>query len=218
MIERDQMKALGDLAREQAERGAPDELARPFSPEELDRMTDGVAAAVAPRRKRVISLAAWRGRVVGLLLVAAASLFFLRGNPTKAGLPPYDLVVEGGAREERGGASEPAAVVRVERGGRLVLVARPRVPSRASVHAAAWIERAGALTRWNVPVRVSEEGALRIDAAGAALSDLSPGKAQLVLFLSGEQPLPVDGEAAARALAAKDAGVQVLVQWVDVVP
>jgi hypothetical protein len=170
-------------------------------------------ARVAPRRR-------WAPPAIGALLAAAAAMLLVQRLALHPAAPPeYELAVEGAASQERGPGAAPSPVARVARGGRLVLVARPKAPAKTRLEAAAWIEAPpGSFARWPVAVRTSEEGAFRLDADPGALASLPSGRCRLVVFVGAPDRMPGDAGAAARAAAGGQPDVEALVQELDVDP
>ena len=208
------MKELGRIAREgEAPRDDAEarELLRPFSPEELEAMAAGATRellgepAKAEGRAATKARARWGGPMtIGAFVLAAAAAVILwvrTAPPVSAPLASYELVVEGGERPSRSGdPASDAEPVKVRRDGRLVLVARPRtaLPAGASAGVVAMIARGDTLREWHVTPQISAEGAIRIEAAAAALAELPDGASRVVLFVGPPAALP-SGEEAARA-------------------
>jgi hypothetical protein len=210
----------------------PAELRRPLDDGELDAILDRAAGGkgAAAAESKVVPMRAARRRwafyagIAGPLAAAAVAVLVLRpmtgSNQTGSGIPPYELIIEGGDRETRGAADEaPQPVVHVTRTGRLVIVARPRVPGHSAVSAKAMIERAdGSLVPWAVEARASEEGAVRIEARGSAIAALPAGSSRVVVFVGEAASLPADDAAARTAMHGDVPGVRALVQAVEVAP
>jgi hypothetical protein len=235
------MRELADLVRKEREQDAalPAELHRPLDESELDAILDAAAPRVGAqtpakvvaldpaRAARAASAKRWAmvAGIAGPLAAAAIAVLVAKpmmtgSNETGSGVPPYDLVVEGGDRETRGAAEEAARpVVHLTRTGRLLLVARPRVPGAGEVAAKAMIERPdGSLVPWQVESRASSEGAVRIDARGAAIEALPAGASRVVVFVGAPSSLPADEAAAKKAMRGESNAVRVLAQPIDVAP
>lgn len=220
------MRELGELAKDEPahDRALPAELTRPFDDAELDAILDGARGKLGKRASasgeasNVASLAAKRWRwlaasVVAPLAAAAAFLVYAQRN-ADGPIPAYDLVVEGGEQSARGPAERPAEKMHLARDGRFTLVLRPRVPGTADVHARVLVEHEGALMPWNADVRISDEGAIRVDGRGA-LATLPSGASRVVVVVAGHAP--TDGEVE-RALYGRIRGVEAFTQSIDVVP
>src|SRR5690242_9929040 len=105
----------------------PPELRRPLDDRELEAILDRATAGgrvvpMAPARRR---WALYAGLAAPLAAAAIAVLVMhpVAGtNQTGSGVPPYDLIIEGGDQETRGApADAPRPVVHVSWSGRLVL-------------------------------------------------------------------------------------------------
>ena len=228
------MRGLADEVRHESTEDAaiPAELRRPFDDRELDVMLDRAVASRDGGSKVVPIGSARRAQrrwamYVGIAgPVAAAAIAVLVAKPmmtgsneTGSGVPPYDLVIEGGDRSTRGAPEEARPVVHLTRTGRLTIVARPRVPGSGEVAAKAMIEHSdGSLTPWDVEARTSSEGAIRIDARGPAIAALPAGASRVVVFVGAAASLPSDEAAAKRALAGGSNAVRALAQPIDVEP
>jgi len=221
------MRELGARAKEEnaEDSSLPSALARPFDAGELDRILDGATAKLNAPAGNVVSISSARKRwgiIAGVAApLAAAAVAVLTLRPSAPSLPTYDLLVEGGERPTRSAdapSAAPGAPIRIVRDGRLVLVLRPRVPGTADARARVMIDNNGALTRWEADARASEEGAIRIDARGAPLAALPAGLSTLVVFVSTEASLPDSEPTARKAMRGEIAGVQTLLQPIDVTP
>lgn len=205
------MKELARIAREEASHEGADaeELLRPFSEGELASMTAAVTEkvakgepAAAPSAATARAQARWRrSTTIGVFLFAAAAalFFWMRTTPSATPIAMYALTIEGGDRASRSGDPAPSGPVKVSPGGRLVIVARPEKPVGEQVSAVVRVAKGDALMAWDVPVQVSVEGAVRIDADPTALARLPDGTSTLVIFVGRPEALPKD-ETSARAI------------------
>lgn len=180
--------ALGALVREQdAALPEGDEEALHLDPAEADAMFAVVLGAMqaepepeeaAPEPLRFPT----RRLMVGGLVVAvaaAAALFFLRGGAT---LPTYELTAGAGEQAQRSEAVKGERAVYAP-GSRVHLVARPAQTVDGPVSARLYLWKDGNHTALEAPLRVSPQGAVKLDAQVGAGLALPPGEAELRLLI-----------------------------------
>lgn len=219
------MKQLADVAR--AEREPVDHpdakaLLAPISAGELAVITARAGEALGGARVTDLgarrSKWAWFGVAAPLAAAAAIALFVTQPWNARTGMPDYELVVEGDARVVRSDAPmQPQEPIRIERGGALTFILRPRAPRTADVGVRAWIDHGGALDAWTVTSTVSAERAVRVDADAAALAKLPVGPSRIVFFVGEPAAIPSDANVRA-AIARPPSGTQALVRDVVVMP
>jgi hypothetical protein len=218
------VRALRETAREEAEAPLPEELARPLDAAELDALDAALDRSLpspkAPARARSGRRASMRWvAVMAPIAVAAGVLLAIRGpRAAKASLPVYELSVEGSQQATRGGDPAPRErVVRLKRSGQLTVLLTPQAPIAVAVGARAFIDAKSVLTPWNVPARVSPEGAVRIEASGEALRALPDGDARVVVEVAPDGDVPASAGDARRAMDGTP-GVQVFTVRVSTSP
>lgn len=218
------MKQLADVAR--AEREPVDHpdakaLLAPVTAGELAAITARAGEALGAARVtdlRVRSKWTWVGVAAPLAAAAAIALFMTHPWSARTGMPDYELVVEGDARVVRSDAPmQPQEPIRIERGGALTFILRPRAPRTADVSVRAWIDHGGALDAWTVTSTVSAERAVRVDADAATLAKLPVGPSRIVFFVGEPAAIPSDANVRA-AIARPPSGTQALVRDVVVMP
>jgi len=135
----------------------------------------GALGHAAPRRPSW-ALAPRRWAVVALPVAAAAAFFMVWGRTPRGGggdLPAYDLSVEGGAKEVRGGGpvrdlsalATTAPVQRVVQGTELVLVARPADPVAGAVGVRVFVVDEAGAKEIDARTRISPSGSVEIRVA-----------------------------------------------------
>ncbi len=231
MSERDDalMKQLAEVARAEREGDAtehPDaaSLAAPFRADELDAITARASAAMEGGGARVVPIHAARRRwtwVAAPLATAALIALFVAKPWSSTGsalAPDYELVAEGNAQGTRSDPLPAAgAPMRIDRGGALTLVLRPRAPGSGPIGVRAFLEHDGALADWAVVPRISDEKAVRIDVDAATIARLPAGPSRIVIFVGHPSSLPSDAAHAKEAWTRPE-GARVLVQDIVVAP
>lgn len=134
------------------------------------------------------ALAPRRWAIVALPLAAAAAFVFVwgrapHGDAGGGALPAYDLTVEGGAKEVRGGAAVAkeeapganASVQRVVPGTELVLVARPADPVEGGVGVRVFVVDEAGVKEVDARTRISPAGSVEIRVAPWSALDQAQG-------------------------------------------
>lgn len=157
------MAPLGDAAAVKTADAALAALAE--APTAQDERAD--LAEVVPLRPR---WRRWVGAGAGVALAAAAAVLLVMSGPSAEPLPSYEMSWKGGAKVVRSGdtrwtpASEAAPVLR--EGDRLELALRPSVKVEGEIGARVVATRGDATRELQPEVRVSPDGALRLQLEG----------------------------------------------------
>jgi hypothetical protein len=197
---------------------------RPLGISERGQIADRVLSLAQPKSApRVIpGPARWFTPTrVGMALAgfAAAAAIVLVMNSAPEPLPGYELALSGGVQELRG-ANDPAGAIVLAPSSKLSIVLRPgtRVEGAVVAHAFELVD--GAPRSIAVEAQVSSEGAVRIEAAPAALFGEGRGQRRLLLVVGRAKT--VDSKERAAELAGRGPhqgpGYQVLAVDVTVTP
>jgi hypothetical protein len=197
-------------AAELAEESAPaHELFQPLGSDFHDSVVKalraqpgGGAAAPEEARAKVLPFRRRAPYLGGLLAAAAALFFLLLGRPGAPDpLPEYRVELLGGAREVRSGdESPPRGAPLYLPGNQLEVVLRPQAATQGEVAVRCFLERDGDLRPWDVPVEISDRGAVRIAGEIGRELPLEPGRFTLHLAVGRPGDLP-DEAALREALA-----------------
>ncbi|WP_438023404.1 hypothetical protein [Sorangium sp. So ce233] len=155
------------------------------------------AAAVPSRRRRVAVVLSAAASLAAVL----AALVVLRPARGPA-LPAYALLLDGGEREERGGAPSPDAAPRLGPGSRVELILRPELPVHGPIAIrGALVQRGRVVRAWSPPAEISPDGAVRIAGTREAVFPGVPDGAWDIIVAVGRaealEALPADPAAAA---------------------
>lgn len=224
------LRALGQLAREQAAVPVPSELVTPPDPAVKDRIvTRGLAdlAAHAPvteaagitpitaARKAGVGRRRWLAGAGGSLALAACALLWAsrqQGEGTSAALPAYSLSLAGGIAEQRSAGGAGAAPLVLESGARVEVLLRPASATGEDLGARFFWVKDGRIRLWAITPERSPEGALR--ATGRPAAPFGAGAGELVAVVARQGALP-DG-LTTQQLASPPRGWQLLrhpVRW-----
>ncbi|AKT42367.1 hypothetical protein [Chondromyces crocatus] len=167
------------------------------------------SARVVRLQGRRRSLMTWV--MAASLAAAVAAVWGLGRFGTTAGVPLYELTVVGGEQSTRSAPRAPGEEPpQLGSGSRLELLLRPAEPAHESVAVRAFLATRGAASlsevrRWEPPVEISPEGAVRIAGTREALfPDLPAGEITVLLVVGAEGKLPEDAAAALRAEREED--------------
>lgn len=177
MSEDERLKQLGEAARrqraeEQALRAENPALFLPEAPAE---------AARPPRRPW-----RWLGPATGLAAAAAVALWFLRAPPPP--LPEYALELKNGGLMATRTATRSEGPVRLSKGLRLELVARPATRVDGAVEAKFYVVEGQRWTLTNANIEAETSGTIRVVGNVGAEIPLPKGDATLVLLVGRELP------------------------------
>lgn len=185
---------LGEAARARFTDAALSALSGGAEAGREEAVNEGGAKVVPLRsaRRRVW----WAAAGVGLAL-AAAALVWVTPGPTP--IPPYSVDVRGGVAIVRGAGDEPAAsdAPTLRPSTQLSIALVPAEPVEGSVDVRAVVLGGDSARPWSPTVRVSAEGALRIEGTAAALglTTLGAGPRTLRIVYGRPGALPsADGD------------------------
>lgn len=200
-----------EAAADQAWPSADPALA-PIEGAEADLMFDRIRARAGPTRTADAegddapehpgaSVIAFPKRriLAAVVALAAGLLVFVLSRPGGvAPLPDYALTALTGDQAQRGDRPDPIVRAAYTPGSRILLVARPAQGIDRAISAQVHLRQAGAIRRLDVPAKISEAGAIRVDLVAGESAPMQAGEGELIVLV-----LP-EGASAEAALEAAD--------------
>jgi hypothetical protein len=211
MTDEEWLELVGDAARERKRDDAA-VLARMEATEEGRAL---LAAMGEEGRAKIAAVAfpaarpAGRAKVIALgagaaLAAAAAVVLAVRGAGATGPLPAYEVAIAGPASALRGAPAAGAArAIAIAPSTPLEIVVRPDEDVRGQVVAGAYLVEGGASHAWDVPIEVSEDGAVRIAGETDRLFAGRRGELDVIVIVARPGGLP-DAADAPRAIEAHD--------------